>query len=966
MTARFTAPALLMTASLMVLGACAEPERPAANDKPAVSAPALPDPESVDFAHQASDLPMDEDITYGVLPNGLRYAVMSNDTPSRTATLLMRVDAGSFDEDETTRGLAHFLEHMAFNGSESVPEGEMTKRLERYGLAFGPDTNASTSFDRTIYSLELPEVSDELLGEALFLFRETAERLTLDPDAIDRERGVIQGERRARNSPGARASIAALEFQAAGTDLADRLPIGTEETIDTITPEQFRAFYQSQYRPEDTFIVLVGDRPAEQLATMIADSFSDWQAVGDPAPDATADAFDVTEPRYGAFFDPEVTSRISLMTASPARTKAETRDTAANRAARLPLSFGTSIFNRRLSRLVRSGEAEFTGAGAGTSDFFDAARMSSLTVAAETDKLGPAFQQAERELRRAVEHGFTQAELDEQLANFRKSLEVQVQTSPTRRTSGLARRILSAFANESVMTSAQSSLDRFDAVADTITLDRVNADFAAAWDRLETAPQLFLQSDRTVEEPERYLAELLDESRTVSLDPPEDRDAGTFAYSDFGTPGKVVERGTVDDFELSTVAFDNGVRLTMKTTPYETDVIRIRARTGRGSSDFPQDDPAFSWKLNAVLGGSGLGQHSSDDLETLNAGRAVGVGRGFGLDTMTLSGATVPSDLDRQLELMVATLTDPAYREEIGEAYQGRLRSVWGTIDSTPSGAAGIEIGSLLSSNHWTEEYPSLSNAVDLDYDAMRRWYDDHVRGAPIEIAVVGDFDEETVIDAVARTFGALPERDFAAAKPNPDAIDGYDFPAGRKRPVEITHSGDAETAQLRIYWPVPNHAETQTDRELSVLADVFQLDLTELLREREGATYSPSVFKSTPRDYPDWGYIGVNVEAKPDELERLGALVEQAAAELVSGGITQDEFDRAIKPTLEGLETSLENNGYWLGLASEVQSDPSSLDDYRTRDAAYQNMTADQVLAQARAVFDPDRAIRVHVVPEG
>ena len=962
---RSIAAALLLSSSLLALSGCGSPEAAVEGSDFAESG-SLPDPSSVDFAHQASDLPMDEDITYGVLENGLRYAVMSNDTPSRTATLLMRVDAGSLDEDETTRGLAHFLEHMAFNGSDNVPEGELTKRLERLGLAFGADTNASTSFDRTIYSLELPEVSDELLDEALFSFRETAERLTLDPDAIDRERGVIQGERRARNSPGARAGIEALRFRAGGTDLADRLPIGTEDTIDSVTPEQFRAFYQSQYRPEDTFVVLVGDRPAEQLATKIADAFADWQAVGEAAPDAKADPFDVDAPRYGAFFDPEVTTNITLMTAEPARSEAETRDTAANRAARLPLSFATAIFNRRLSRLVRNGEAEFTGAGAGTSDFYDAARMSSLGISAEPDKIEPAFMQAERELRRAVEHGFTQAELDEQLANFRKSLEVAVQTSPTRRTPALARRILGAFAGESVMTSAASGLERYDAVKDTITLDAVNAAFADAWKRLETAPQVFLQSDRTVEDPEGYLSALLAKSRSVSLDAPEDTDAGEFAYSDFGEPGRVVERGKVDDFDLTTVTFDNGVRLTMKKTPYETDVIRIGVKTGRGTSYFPQDNPAFSWSLGSVVGGSGLGEHTSDALQTLNAGKAVGVGRSFQFRHMALAGATVPSDLDRQMELITANLIDPAYREEVAESYKGRLRAIWETLDSTPSGAAGMKISSLLSSDHWSAAYPTLQQALDIDLAALEGWYDDNIRNAPIEIAVVGDIDEDAVIASVARTLGALPDRDFDFAPPNPEAIEGYVFPNGSKRPVEITHSGDAETAQLRIYWPLPNHAETQTDRELNVLVDVFQLELTDLLREREGATYSPRVFKSNPDDFPDWGYLGINVEAKPDELDRLGALVEEAAAELVEGGISDDEFARAIKPTLENLETSLENNNYWIGVASVAQSDPARLDDYRTRDAAYQNMTKEQVLAQAKRVFDPERAVRVHVVPEG
>ena len=153
--------------------------------------PRLPSIDDVPFAHMASDLPVDAAITYGELPNGLRYAVRENDTPTKTASLLMRFDTGSLNETDETRGIAHFLEHMAFNGSENIPEGEMTKRLERFGLAFGADTNASTGFEETTYQLELPDVSEEMLNETLEIMRETAERLTLAADAIDKERGVI-------------------------------------------------------------------------------------------------------------------------------------------------------------------------------------------------------------------------------------------------------------------------------------------------------------------------------------------------------------------------------------------------------------------------------------------------------------------------------------------------------------------------------------------------------------------------------------------------------------------------------------------------------------------------------------------------------------------------------------------------------------------------------------------------------
>ena len=175
--------------ALLILSACQTGESPTLSM------------DDVDFAHQAADMAVDDAVTYGKLPNGVRYAVRANATPTQTASLLMRIDTGSLNETEATRGIAHFLEHMAFNGSENIPESEMTKRLERFGLAFGADTNASTSFDETIYQLELPDVGEEILNETLMIMRETADRLLLAPDAIDRERGVIQAERRARANP---------------------------------------------------------------------------------------------------------------------------------------------------------------------------------------------------------------------------------------------------------------------------------------------------------------------------------------------------------------------------------------------------------------------------------------------------------------------------------------------------------------------------------------------------------------------------------------------------------------------------------------------------------------------------------------------------------------------------------------------------------------------------------------------
>lgn len=948
---------LLSTATII---SCA-PDAPQNGETTEVVFPAM---DSVNFAHEASDLTMDEDILYGRFPNGLRYAVMSNDTPSRTATLLMRIDAGSLDETAETRGLAHFLEHMAFNGSDAIPEGEMIKRLERLGLAFGPDTNASTGFDQTSYQLELPDVTDELLAEALSIFRETAQNLTLAPDAIERERGIILAEKRARNSPSFRAQIASLDFQTQGSGLVESLPIGTVETIGSVTPEQFRAFYDAQYRPDDAFIVLVGDRPKEQLAQLIETAFADWTNDTPPVADATVPSIRFNEPRFGAFFDPEVLSSISLSTISEIKPEAERRDTQANRAAGLPIYFANAMLNRRFAKKVRAGEANYTGAGTGISDFFESAEIASLSVSGEPDKLREGFIEAERILRQAIDHGFSQSELNEQIANARKSWEVAVQTAPTRRTPSLARQILNSFAGEQVITSAESSLARFETSIADMTLDDVNAALREAWTALEVAPQLYLQSDTVIEEPDVWLQTMLSEAQSVSLPADIQDEAGTFAYSDWGRAGTVAQTSSVDDIGITTVQFENGVLLNMKPTPYEEDVIRIRVRTGSGSAFYPQDQPAFGMQLGAVLGASAVGAHKADQLSTILAGKTVGVGRGFGMRSMSLSGATVPNDLEMQMQLMTAYLTDPAYRPETLQSYESQIRSFWSKFRSTPGGAASLEVPSILTSNHWSDVHPTETQALQVDLEALSDWYDANARGGPLEIGIVGDFDEAEVTELVASTFGTLPNVDGQARALPQTAVDQV-FPAGRVRPYLISHAGEPDTALLRVYWPVADHEETLTDRRLRVLAQVLKLELNEVLREEEGATYSPSAFTSLPDSTPTWGYVGVSIEASPDELERLTQLIEDVAAKIADDGVAADTFDRAIKPTLENLETSLESNSYWLGVIDEAQGRPETLDLHRTRDAAYQSMTAGDVSAVARGVFIPAAAIRVHVKPE-
>ncbi|MEL7452263.1 MAG: pitrilysin family protein, partial [Pseudomonadota bacterium] len=431
--------------SLGALAACGDQGPPAAAS--AASETALANPV---WPHDASDLAPDPAVTYGQLDNGMRYIIMENDTPTETAALRMRIDAGSLSESEDQRGLSHFLEHMAFNGSTNVPEGEMIKILERFGLAFGPDTNAFTSFDQIQYQLDLPSVDDELIETGLFLMRETASNLTLDAEAIDKERGIIASEERLRNSFGLRRFVDLIGFLAPDTTLAKRLPIGDLEVIATAPPERFRDIYEAAYRPESTTLVAVGDFDAADMAGRIDAAFGDWQGVGAPGTPPVIGTVNPSRPLEAAFFhDPDVPTFVTINAVKPAEPKP---DTLANRRASLLRTLGNGIVSRRFASLSRAPDAVFLNAGAGQANYFDILEIASIDVTTTPENWQAALAIGEQELRRAIDHGFSEAELKEQIANLRTGLKTAAERAATRKSTGLANSLANAINENDVFT----------------------------------------------------------------------------------------------------------------------------------------------------------------------------------------------------------------------------------------------------------------------------------------------------------------------------------------------------------------------------------------------------------------------------------------------------------------------------------------------------------------------------------
>lgn len=954
-------------AVLVTLAGCAAAPAPASKpaDAPArAEVPAAaPAPATLEalrerriWAHEASELEPDPGVTYGQLPNGLRYALMQNALPSKTAAVRLRFGVGSMMEADDQRGLAHFLEHMAFNGSRNVPEGEMVKLLERLGLAFGPDTNAYTSFLETVYQLDLPDTRDELVDTALMLMRETADRLLLSPAAIDRERGVILSEKRTRDSPQFRASVARLNFLYPDSPLGQRLPIGTEEVIKNAQRERLLALYEGWYRPDNALLVVVGDLDPAAVEAKIRAQFSDWQRPATPI--GRAELGKVTPPELAAghFQDPTLPTIISF---GPQRPYVLTPDTAADRRKDLSRALGFSILSRRFDTLSRKPGTVLINGGAGYSGVMDLAEGPSVSVVSKPENWQAALAVGEQELRRALQHGFSDAELQEQLSNLRTAYRNAAAGAATRRSRDLADALVGEFDGRTVFTTPAEDLRLFEAAAAGITRAEVEAAFRAAWG--EDPPRIFMSTSVALERPAERILAAYGASRAVAVAAPEAASTAAFAYADLGAPGQVVARGEVADLGIVTAKLSNGVLVNAKRTPYQKDRVSVQVRFGDGQRALPKTQPGLGIWIDNALGNAGLGKHPVDELQRVLAGRNWALGVGVDEDAFVSAATVPPVDLELQLQLITALLSDPGYRPEAFEQFR-ELLGVWRkTVDATPQGVLNRDLSRILRSGDPRFGIPTLEELQARQPAEIHAVLGPAMRDGAMEVAIVGDIEPERAIALAAATLGTLPPRsgDFDRARGTGDIR----FPAAPDAPIVLRHGGEADKALLALAWPAQDSFERRRSRVQFLVGEVLQIKMIDVLRERLGATYSPGVAVDASDVHRGYGAIYASLDVKPADMREALAAVKAVAAEVRAGRISADEFERARKPTIESLKQRFENNGFWLETASQAQSRADWLEWTRTLRSDYGSITLDELKKTAAGLFDPARAVEIRVV---
>jgi zinc protease len=893
----------------------------------------------------------DPAVRFGRLPNGLRYALQHNETPSDGVAMRLRIGSGALQERDEERGLSHFLEHMAFRGSARVPDGEVVRMLERQGLRFGADTNATTGLDQTIYHFNFPRADEAALDTGLMLFREIGERLTLDPQLIEQEKGVILAEERVRDVPSRRAGLAQLQQQLAGTRAAQRLPMGRTETVQAATAERLRRYYLANYRPDNATLIVVGNIDVDAVERQIRERFADWRNATPPDTPALGEARPTR--RVVEFVAPDAPSALTLSWVRPADLRPHTP--AVSREF-LVQGLAVSALNQRLRDRVQQPGSPLLGAMAHVqASLFGAAGLAQLSVQAQPGRWTEALDAAVAELRQLLAHGVTPDDMARLLPGVRSQMQARLAQEPTRTHAAIADRLLSAVQPHAPYLSAQQALTETEPLLTELLPDELTA---ALRDVFGNPEPLLFRSTRSdavgVDALTQRLADAMARPVAASVAVA----VADWPYTDFGEPSAIVARTQDAELGTTSVQFANGARLIVKRMAQQKDRVSVRVQLGQGRAGVASRQWHALWAVGPAVTSGGTGQRSAAEIQQWRqrSGKRIELSFSAGVHAFVLSGATRPADLLAQLQLLAAHARDPGFRPEFGEKLAALGGSQVGSLEAQASGVHEREVARVM--HRGDARLGLLPSAADVratragELAAMLK---PALAGAP-DIVIVGDVTVDAAIAAVQATFGAgeeRPRQSRAALKVEPVV--------GGGAPYVAYHRGRADQAVLGWYWAMPDHwADPALAHTGRVASAVLRSRLTGSVREQLGITYSPQASAGASLEVPGAGRLSVTIETPPEKFDAVRELLRAQLLDLAESPVSADELQRARQPRVESALKEAEGAGYWVLWLSRIQTDPRMKAAMLADVAGMQAVTAASVQAFFREHITPRPPVEV------
>lgn len=910
------------------------------------------------FHAAAQPLPFHPRLVRGQLENGLTYIIMDHKVPPGRTAIWLRVGTGSLGETDEQRGIAHYLEHLAFNGSANFPPGSVIPFFESLGLTFGQHQNAFTSFDQTVYQIALPDNSIRNANKGLLFLADVAWRLSLLPEEIEEEREIIMEEKRSRLGVQQRIMDVVLRELAPGSLLGERNPIGVEETIRGVQEADFRAFYERWYVPSNMHLVIVADMDPEMAESLVRDHFTaapkrDAPPRIDPGvqPYAESDAVVIT--------DPELTrSEITIYRIGPARPPVT--DEGAYRA-RLVEQLGSLAFNRRLDAKIASGEMPFLSAGAGVSQQFQAIRIATASANGRPDRWREITERLCIELQRARLHGFTAQEIADAKTEMIAGAERAVEIEPT-----LPARAILASINQSLtqgepIMSAEQELELIRKYVPGITPREIISTFAANLDMQPSKFFLTLPESEPAPTKEELLAiGLAALAQRPDADGDVDRPAALME-----TPPKPGEVASIEHHAASDVWsawLSNNVRLHYRYMDYKKEDASITISLAGGQIEETASNRGISDAAILAFNRTATRGLSSINVRDLMTGKKVSVGGRSTPDAMTLTISGNPADFDIGMQLAYLLLTEPRIEDAAFSDWKERQIQIIAMNKMTPDGMfREVFWSSLLPDDEVRIKPTTEAHIRALTLEASQAWLERIIK-APMEVAIVGDISRERAFDLAQTYLASLPMRDRISAD-TLRPLRPVNRPKG-PRLADVSIETQTDKAIVAGAFFTTSHDKVRERRILSLASQIMTSRMVKRLREQEQLVYSIAASSSPGIAHPEMGLFMAGTFTEANKADALAAAICDMYEDFAVNGPTEEEVATAKRQAATNLDEQMREPRFWTNQLNDLTYRARSLDDVLEEPEALQAFTPEQIRETFRAYCTPENRINVIVRP--
>ena len=903
-------------------------------------------------------LPLAPEILAGKLSNGISYYIRPNKKPEQRAELRLVVNAGSVLENDDQQGLAHFAEHMAFNGTRDFKKQDIVNYLESVGVRFGADLNAYTSFDETVYMLQIPTDTPAIVEKGFDILENWAHLVTYDDTEIDKERGVVIEEWRLGRGANARMRDKQFPILFKNSRYADRLPIGQKHILESFDHETLRTFYRDWYRPDLMAVIAVGDFDPRLIENLIRKHFSEIPPRTDERKRHLFPVPGHPETLFAIATDPEATITNAVMYFTH---DVESDSTVTDYRRDLVEGLYDGMLNDRLSELTRQSDPPFLSGGSFKSRIVRTKDFYALGVTVKDGGVQRGFDALLTEALRLKRFGFTQSELDRQKKDMLRGMESAFEERDKTESESFASELIRHFLNGEPAPGIAYEFGLYKRLLPGITLAEVNA----------LAATLVTDSNRvvTVSAPQKAgvqiptaaeLTTLIDSVARKTIQPYIDKVSAEPLVPNPPKPGTIVARETDTTLGLTVWSLSNGVRVVLKPTDFKNDEILFSGFGPGGLSLAPDSDLTPAATATAIIQEGGVGHFDRTQLQKMLAGKLVSVSPYIGELEQGFRGSASPQDIATLFQLAYLYVTSPRMDSTAFGTFRDRFRGVLQNRSARPESAFEDTLQVTLSQHHPRRRPFTEARLTELNLRKSYAFYQSRFADAgEFTFLLVGNLHLDDVEHLITTYLGSLP------SLPHHESwIDRGIEPPGGVVTREVRR-GLEPKSQVRLIFTGPFKWSNETRYALSSLADVMRIKLREALREEKGGTYGVGIGPA-PIHYPKAAYrLSISFGCAPERVEELTKTVFEQIDSVARFGIAQSYLTKVKETQLRERETALKENSFWLNTLQFylVNGEPPST--LLETPALIEKLSTDTIRNAARNYFNETNYVKAVLYPE-